>query len=206
MAALWAEFRRIIKPSGVIVCHAVQPFTTDLICAARDMFRYSLVWHKSAKTHHVHCNKRPLCQHEDVLIFAPGRLGTMTYNAVGATNDKLRRVRQDNPRAFAKDTGQRAGKVYMATTGHPASILCHDNPAKTLHETQKPESLMEFIVQAYSNPGAIVFDPTMGSGTTGVAALRHDRQFIGIERDVTFFEHAYHRIHAEHSNLQKSAA
>lgn len=207
MDAIWSEFRRIIKPAGIIVCHAVQPFTTDLINAARDIFCYALVWQKSRPSGHLRATERPLTQHEDLLIFSPGKPRKRTYNPVGAVDDKVRRKKHCRTRLYG-DTiePQNLGSEYMAKTGYPRSVQHHDTPHKPFHPTAKPESLMEFIVGAYSNPGDVVLDPTMGSGTTGVACARHDRQFIGIERDEEYFVHAYHRIRTEHSNLQKSAA
>ncbi|MFA7167419.1 MAG: site-specific DNA-methyltransferase [Sphaerochaetaceae bacterium] len=63
-----------------------------------------------------------------------------------------------------------------------------------IHPTQKPVRLLEYMILTYSSPGDLVLDFTMGSGTTGVAAVATGRRFIGIERDPRYFRIACERI------------
>jgi 16S rRNA G966 N2-methylase RsmD len=205
MVALWIELRRVITDKGTIVATAAGLFSVDMIAAARDIYKYSLVWHKSRASQFVHANNRPLVDHEDILVFSKGKVATparspnrMTYNAIGTVEDGTRINRQRaKPRALGSCSTANAGKEYQARKNYPKSVQFHANPYRPYHETQKPESLMEWIISTYSNEGDLILDPTMGSGTSGVAAVRQGRGYVGIERDAAYFAHAQDRILAE---------
>jgi DNA modification methylase len=209
MEALWREFRRITTPTGTIVLNSAGRFTADLIAAAPDLYKQSLVWVKSRPSGHLKNKNMPSVEHEDVLVFSKGAIvdasrstRRMTYNPVGAVPDKLRVKRRVKTRAYGKTTSVRVGEMYMSWKNFPRSVLCFENPHKPHHPTQKPESLMEFIIAAYSNPGDLVLDCCAGSGTSGVAAVRLGRSYFGIERDAEYFRYAEARILAERENPQ----
>ncbi len=204
MEALWREFRRITTPTGTIVLNAAGRFTADLITAAPDLYKQSLVWIKSRPSGHLKNKNMPSVEHEDVLVFSMGAIvdasrsvRRMTYNPIGAVPDKMRVKRRVRTRAYGKTTSVRIGEQYMSWKNFPRSVLQFDNPHKPFHPTQKPESLMEFIVAAYSNEGDIVLDCCMGSGTSGVAAVRLGRSYFGIERDAEYYAYAEERIMRE---------
>lgn len=214
MSALWDEFRRILTPTGTAVLHAAQPFSSDLVVAGGDLFKYSLVWQKTRPTAHLHCKNRTLCDHEDVLVFSKGVVmdakrsaRRMTYNPFEATNGGEKHHHTVRSRIFNRKVGHaKAGQAYQSQTGHPRSVLRHASPANPFHPTQKPLSLLEWIIRTYSDAGDIVLDPTMGSGTAGVAAVRHGRDFFGIEADPRYFTHAETRIMAEFTGELETAA
>jgi len=197
-ADLWAHYRRVLKPDGAAVLTASQPFTTALIASNYEMFKYAWVWSKSRSTGFQDVNYRPLKAHEDVLVFSRAGCSTgskppMKYNPQGL-------VACNKPR-----TGKKAGGFFRSdcegggtqtATNWPKSVLEVPSEGKTVHPTQKPVALMEYMIKTYTNPGDVVMDNTMGSGTTGVACMNTGRRFIGIERDEGYFKIAKSRIEA----------
>lgn len=205
LEAFWTQVRRVLSPTGTVILTAAGVFTADLIQSNRDWFRYDQVWVKTRKGQFLHANYRPLSAHENILVFSPSRAcirarDKMTYNPQGVVN-------LSEPRVFEK--AQVCGGVYKSITtkarkrtqkqtNYPSTILSFASEGKNQHPTQKPVGLMEYLIATYSNPGDTVLDPTMGSGTTGVAAVALGRRFIGIEKDLMFFEIAEARVSPEH--------
>lgn len=196
---LWDLVKRVLKPSGVVVLWAKQPFTSILVNSNLDMFKLSLVWNKQRASNHLQAKRRPLQVHEDLLVFYS--VGTPTYNPQMTTGHEAyvlpRRKRSQSTyhwRPVKSWTPPNAG--VEVTTRYPTSII--DVPrvssAGRLHKTQKPVELAEWIIKTYSNPGEIVLDFCMGSGTTGVAALNTQRFFMGCELDDLHYENALARI------------
>jgi len=205
MAELWAEYRRILKPSGTIVLTAAGIFTSRLTIAGGDLYRYPLVWEKNRPTCPQHAAGRPMSAHEDVLVFSKGRVGhrakkRMTYNPQGLVERDKPLVRKaSNISAIYNNgvAGKRSRDVVSKHTNYPRSVLrfSMDQKVKGMApETQKPVALMDWIIRTYSNEGDVVLDNTMGSGTTGVAALGAGRHFIGIEKNSAFYDAAVNRI------------
>jgi len=182
---LWTEYWRICK--GAVVLTASQPFTSVLTCSALDAFKYAWVWQKSAATGHLNAKKMPMKLHEDVLVFATG---TTPYNPQGLVpHNKLTRRGGSGSNFGAAGT-----ENFQEWTNYPRSILAYPHEGKAVHPTQKPVALMEYLIRTYTNEGNTVLDNTMGSGTTGVACVNTGRNFIGIERDPTYFAIAEKRI------------
>lgn len=201
LSLLWDELRRVMKPSGVVTLMSSGRFTGELMTSNPDWFKYALVWVKTRKTLHVHAKHRPLGGHEDVLVFAPGgaswsALNRATYNPQGlSAMERPREYRQrDATSPLYKGGLERARGFTQTVTNYPDTVLTFASEGKRLHPTQKPLALMEHLIATYSDPGALVVDPTMGSGTTGVAAKNLGRSFLGIEKDETFFRSAAERI------------
>ena len=194
---LWTEYRRVAKPNAAIVLTATQPFTTKLIASNFDEFKYALVWRKNKTTGFMQAKTKPLNAHEDVLVFGRFKLAAQhfsgTYNPQGVQDAGVRSY--SNARKADHITGNRAPGTAASGTGYPKSVLDFDGETNTVHPTQKPVALMEYLVLTYTNEGDTVLDNTMGSGTTGVAAVKHGRKFIGIERDPTYFEIAQQRVY-----------
>jgi len=196
---LWPELRRIIKPNGAIVMTSAQPFTSKLIMSAEDIFKYSLVWRKTRIGHFAQAPYRFLTEHEDICVFSYGGASKnaknrMKYNPQGTTecNKQMKGLgdRALRPSKVVQDD------YVQTTTGYPKSILEFDSAYDTVHPTQKPVPLMEFLIKSYSNEGDTILDFTMGSGTTGLAAKQSDRNFIGIEMDEEYFKIAEERINS----------
>lgn len=206
-AAWWAQAKRITKPTAPIVLFAQQPFTTDLICSNRKMFRYLLVWQKTMPTGFLDANARPLRAHEDILIFAhSGTQGTNkkrpTYNPQKTAGEAYKRNRRpDDMAEHYKSSSMRQSGEYEGR--HPTTVIEFSNhngaywgntQQTVKHPTAKPLDLMRWLVATYSNPGDTVLDPFAGSGTTGVACVQLGREFIGVELDATYHALASQRI------------
>ena len=202
MEALWAEYRRVLKPTGTIVLTSAGMFSAKLMLAAPDLYKYSLVWEKTRATRFVHAKSQVLMEHEDVLVFSNGGIGNraskpMTYNPQGLVELAEPRISRNEGvgSSLYKTKPYRAASERRQThTNFPRSVLRFPSAFNTVHPTQKPVELFDWIVRTYSNPGDVVLDNTMGSGTTGCAAVAAGRKFIGIERDPAFFEVAKQRV------------
>ena len=207
-APLWEQYRRVAKPNAAIVLTASQPFTTRLISSNFEWFRYSLVWKKNTTTGFMQAKTRPHKAHEDILIFGRFKLGAQhfhgTYNPQGVVSVGLRQY--SNARKEDHITGDRAPGVSDSGTGYPKSVLEFSSETKTVHPTQKPMALMEYLIRTYTNEGEIVLDNTMGSGTTGVACANTGRKFIGIEMDENYFNIAKERITKAYENAMRPRA
>lgn len=197
-AAWWAEIHRITTENAVIVCFAADLFTVDLIQSNRKNYRYRLVWEKSRSTGFLDAGLRPLRSHEDILIFSR-RFKSSTYNPQkqAATRFTRSTTRQGN----LPDTthwGDGKGRYAWEDDGtrHPGSVLqfASIRSQDSKHPTQKPEDLLSWLVSSYSNSGDKILDPFMGSGTTGAAAIKLGREFVGIELDATYHATAQKRI------------
>ena len=189
---LWAHYWRVAKPNAAIVLTASQPFTSLLVMSNVNAFKYPWVWVKTNCTGFANAKKQPLRQFEDVLVFYYRQ---PTYNPQGV-------VKLDKPRTRKKDTGSIMGLTgfkdgYEQTaTNYPKNVLQIPSE-RGHHPTQKPVALMEYLIKTYTNPGDTVLDNCMGSGATGVAAIRNGRFFIGMELDEGYFKIAQDRIQRE---------
>jgi len=184
---MWEQLKRIIKPNGAIVMTASQPFTSILGASNVKQLRYSWVWRKSAATGHLNAKRMPMKNHEDVLVFYSKQ---PTYNPQGLV-DFGKTVRRGNNGGCYGDSG---AENFQEKTGYPRTVRDFRSEGRTIHPTQKPVSLMEYLVRTYTNEGDTVLDFTMGSGTTGVACVNTGRNFIGIELDQEYFDIASKRI------------
>lgn len=188
---LWAEYRRIC--SGAVVLFAQTPFDKMLGASNIRSLKYEWIWEKSHPTGHLNAKKMPMKAHENILVFydkAP------TYNPI-KTSGHVRKTatkRQDLTPIYGKQLFEPL--TYDSTERYPRSVLQFPSDKQTskLHPTQKPLALCDYFVRTYSNPGDVVLDNCMGSGTTGVAALQAGRHFIGIELKRHFFDIAERRI------------
>ena len=192
---MWNELKRIIKPNGAIVMTASQPFTSMLVMSNLGMFKYELIWEKDKPSDFAVAKFKTMKYHETVLIFTNGRA---TYNpqmVIGKPNHSVGKgIRRKN-----NESGANTATVSNKTDGlkHPKSVLKINRESKPIHPTQKPVALMEYLIKTYTNDGETVLDFTMGSGTTGVACVNTNRNFIGIERDDKYFDISVKRIKGE---------
>ncbi|MDH5328183.1 MAG: site-specific DNA-methyltransferase [Nitrospirota bacterium] len=189
LAPMWEQLRRVIKPNGAIVMTASQPFTTTLIASNMAMFKYCWVWEKGRPSNPQLAKKQPLKMHEDIVVFNAHHTMYHPQNLVEipASDRRVHKPEKNN-------LGHCVRKPYTQThTNYPRSIQKF-KAETSLHPTQKPITLMEYLIRTYTNEGETVLDFTMGSGTTGVAAHNTGRSFIGIEMDVNYFKLASERI------------
>ena len=199
---MWEQFWRVLKPEGSIAVFCSQPFSSVLVSSQIHNFRYEWVWEKSKASNFLDCKKKPLKAHESIMIFCrsaakyypqmtvgepykarPGKKGTDVY---GAVKDVLFRNDSDGfryPRSV----------IYFKTA---------ESEGKTIHSTQKPISLCEYLIKTYTLEGDLVLDPCAGSGSSAIAAIRSNRQFVGSELDLEMSEKANNRIKEFVSSLK----
>ena len=196
---LWAQYRRIATPNAAIVLTASQPFTTALIGSNVKQYRYNWYWKKPVGSGFQNAKKQPLRMLEDVCVFYAS---PPIYNPQGLTRINVTKVNKINAAKSVVGGTEGAGGLRTAGntwvqefTNYPKNILEFPVPtAGKVHPTQKPVALMEYLIRTYTNPGDVVLDNCMGSGTTGVAAIQSGRRFIGIERDPDYFAIAKGRV------------
>ncbi|MCK5018177.1 MAG: site-specific DNA-methyltransferase [Candidatus Peribacteraceae bacterium] len=192
---MWEQLKQLIKPNGAIVMTASQPFTTTLIASNMKMFRYCWIWEKTRVSGFLDCRRRPLLNYEDICVFSHKQT---IYNPQGVIHGKFKNSRpcKNNPKYMeGKVYGNIKQTKFATQRNYPRRIIKISNPNnKTLHPTQKPVALMEYLIKTYTNEGELVLDFTIGSGTTAVACINTGRNFIGIERDEKYCEIANKRI------------
>lgn len=192
---LWAEYNRVLKENGVVALTASQPFTSKLVCSNMEMFMHEWIWIKNRGSNFANTVREPMKEHESILIFSKGK---WTYNKQmqeRAESGKNRanynvkfETRSDNYREFDTRETNTISELRVPSSWQKF------NTETGLHPTQKPVALMEYIIRTYTNEGDTVLDNCMGSGSTGVASVNLNRNFIGIELDSTYFEIASNRI------------
>lgn len=200
---LWEQYNRIIKDNGAIVLFGSQPFTTILINSQLDMFKYELIWVKNRATGFVHAKNKPMKRHENIVVFSRG-----TTNHASLSNNRMNYFTRDLKKVgITRKNLKTRSKTQMESrpsnnndyrtleySGYPNSVLEFGKDEGSSHPTQKPVALLEYLIKMYTEENWIVLDNTMGSGSTGVAAVNTNRNFIGIEKDQEYFEKAKKRI------------
>lgn len=186
---MWLELKRIIKKNKAIVLFSAQPFTSALVMSNPKMFKYDWVWDKVSPTGHLNAKKRPMKKLENISVFSNG---TPVYYPQGLVYNP--RVKSRSEKTQGSECYGKHGNTNISEyEGYPTERLVFKNE-NGLHPTQKPVPLMEYLIKTYTSEGETVFDFTMGSGTSGVAAKNTNRNFIGIELDKTYFDIASKRI------------
>lgn len=186
--ALWAEYRRVCR--GAIVLTSSQPFTSILVASNLADFKYAWVWEKSRFANQMLAKQQPLKIHEDICVFSKGKHSYFPQDLI-----EVNKLTKQGSRVTDNNGGGLRKTEYVQThTGYPRSILRFGSEGSTVHPTQKPVALMEYLIRTYTNPGETVLDNTMGSGTTLVAAVNTGRFGIGIERDDKYFAIACGRV------------
>ena len=195
--SMWEHYNRILKESGNIILFASQPFTTKLIESNPKMFRYEIIWIKTRPTGFANANYRPMKKHENILIFTKASTSTAgnnhaTYNPQGLIECE-RKVKRTS-RGYQGERQNSKDEYISKFTNYPTSIVEFPSEGKTVHPTQKPVDLLEYLIKTYTNENEVVLDNCMGSGSTGVACVNTNRKFIGIELDENYFNIAKERI------------
>jgi len=199
MGRLWQEYERVIKDNGAIVLTANAKFTFLLGASNIKLLRYKWVWLKTRKTMFLQANKMPLRQHEDVLIF---------YKSLPTYNPQMQEGKPYTQKHSKKDntSNQTWNKDLNRTTTinngqyFPSDLLQIDEDALSIHPTQKPVALFEYLIRTYTNENELILDNCSGSGTTAIACMNTNRRFICIERDETYHRKSLERL-ANHEPL-----
>ena len=193
---LWSSYKRIMKPMGVVVLTASQPFTSILLLSNVEMFKHEWIWLKNRGSNFANTVREPMKEHESVLVFANKK---WTYNRqmqerTGGGLERSKYLVEHNSQV-REGTRQFEGRPHheISKLRVPSSWQKF-NVEVGLHPTQKPVLLFEYLIKTYSNPGDLILDNCIGSGTTAVAALNTGRNFIGIEKDLKYVEVARKRI------------
>ncbi len=192
---LWKQYERIIKPNGAIVLTAQQPFTSALIMSNIKLYKYDWYWKKSKPVGFANAKKMPLKDVETISVFYKS---LPKYNPQGLEkcnriiSNSTKKIKQNNITAinggaFKTDT------FVQEFTNYPRQII-EIGVEQGLHPTQKPKELMKYFISTYTDENDVVLDNTMGSGTTCLAAKELNRKFIGIEKEVKYYELAVARV------------
>jgi site-specific DNA-methyltransferase (adenine-specific) len=203
---MWSRLNRLIKPTGAIVLFGSEPFSTKLRMSNFDNYRYDWYCNKTKPSLYQHAKNRPMRAIENACVFSNSKCGhksqlkdkRMEYNPQGIISVGTKIVTKIfNAGGVCSERPNQVGKQYEAFTGFPNDLLEFKSITgkSCLHPTQKDVSMLEKLICSYTNEGDIVLDFTMGSGSTGVAAINLNRKFIGIELDENYFKIASERIH-----------
>ena len=199
---LWEQYKRIIKDNGAIVLTASQPFTSALVMSNPDMFKYSWIYKKRCASNFAQAKYAPMKEHEDVLIFANGKVNyyPVKEERQGSGAERVKY-------SFSEATRHKSGEFVGAMSGefnvvadelrYPSSVQEFNNRAsgdRGLHTTQKPVALFEYLIKTYTHEGDIVLDNCAGSFTTAIASDNLKRNLICIEKEADYCEIGRKRI------------
>ena len=194
---LWEQYNRVLKDTGIVVLFSSGLFTIDLINSNRKDFKYKLIWKKNVPTGMSSAKYRPMKYYEEICVF---------YKKKGTYNPQMKPREGVGKACYNYDhycgdsnhvSYEKVKKRYDPDWVQPSDILEFNvvpNRNGKVHPTQKPIELLEWLIKTYSNENDLVLDNTMGSGSTGVACINLNRDFIGIEMDKSYFEIAKSRI------------
>lgn len=193
---LWRLFRRICKPDAAICLFGTEPFSSQLRISNPKMFRYDWIWQKSQGANFMNVKFQPYKVHEIVSVFSVKK---HRYYPQMEQGEPYTKHNKSNGRAGELFNGVKPDcNIIKQSDGkrYPKSIqfFQSEKGRNTVHPTQKPVPLLEYLIKTYTIPGEVVLDCTMGSGSTGVAAVNTGRSFVGIELDAGYFEIAQSRI------------
>lgn len=186
---LWEQYKRIIKDRGAIVLFGSEPFSSKLRLSNLKWYRYDWIWIKEQGTGHLNAKKMPMRAHEVISVF---------YKKLPTYNPQLTKgTAYKTTSGNSSSNYNKQHSVITKNNGsrYPLTYLKYQRDKSRLHPTQKPVDLLEYLIKTYTQSGEVVLDNTMGSGSTGVACLNTNRDFIGIELDKHYFEIAKSRIY-----------
>ena len=209
---LWEQYERIIKDNGAIVLTAIEPFASKLRLTNLEMYRHEWIWDKQVAGNFIQAKNHPLRVQENVLVFSNKKVN---YYPI-MTDADPKNIR---PTSIKKQNTEFLGKVgdgefkpsydYNPKKRYPKSIITFNarsaecNNVNRVHPTQKPVALFEYLIKTYTNEGDTVLDNVMGSGTTGVACVNTNRNFIGMELEEKYFKIAEQRIEQANKLIEK---
>lgn len=194
---LWKEYDRILTDNGNAILFSSGNFTLDLILSNQKWYKYKLVWKKNVPTGMSSAKYRPMKYYEEICVFSKNR---GVYNPIMKERVGVGKACYNYDHYCGKSNHveyEKIKKRYHPDLVQPSDILEFNvvpNRSGKLHPTQKPTELLEYLIKTYSNEGDTILDNCMGSGSTGEACLTTNRHFIGIEKDVTYFEVAKKRL------------
>ena len=193
LGLLMKHLHRVTKPSGAIAIFSAQPFTTDLVNASRDTFKYCWYWVKNKSYGFTHAKNKPLNKLEEICIFSRGSVAhqkyssRMAYFPQGVVAGKTKVVKPGlSPNIQPRP--KQVGKEYQSYSNFPTNVLEYSKEAKSLHPSQKPVELLKYLIRTYTVECETVLDCFAGSGSTGVAAKETGREWVMMEREEKYIE------------------
>lgn len=207
--SLWAQYNRIIKQEGAIVLFGSEPFSSHLRLSNLSCYKHDWIWKKSIPKGHLNSKKYPMRIYENISVFCKK---TPVYNPQMFQSKPMNSVYKSGGNGKDSTYGRMQtveAKPLNRTERFPQDVIQFSelpgNSKDRFHPTQKPIALLEYLIKTYTNEGESVLDNTMGSGSTGVAAVNTNRRFIGIEKEAKYFEIAQKRIAEAETTLFKSS-
>lgn len=198
---MWQQIWRVLKPRGACVLFGAEPFSSKLRLSQIDRFKYDWVWHKTRSVGFVNAKLKPMNDHEIVSVFSVGKTSNGNENNMAYNPQELEdceRVLNGHKRSRHGDNDywrpSEKEKIFQEKTNYPKTVLSFSSLTSAVHPTQKPIDLLQYLIRTYTDVGETVLDFTMGSGSTGVAAMFSNRKFIGIELDDKYFDISRRRI------------
>ncbi len=201
---MWEQLKRIRKDNTAILLFGSEPFTTKLRMSNLDNWKYDFIWHKNQPSGQMNAKKMPMKAYETISVFYKKQ---PTYNPqmVERTEKELKRLSHKSFEGTSENTiygdiNRKSLNRYEHLLKYPTNVIndikCVFNRSgeKVNHPTQKPLELMKYLIKTYSNEMDMILDFTMGSGTTCLAAKELNRKFIGIEKDIKYYELAVARV------------
>ena len=200
---LWAHYNRIIKDNGAIVLTAQTPFDKVLGVSNLKMLKYEWIWEKTSATGHLNAKKMPMKAHENILVFYK-KLPTYNPQKTTGHERKVSTAKHKRNSKNSSNYGESSATTYDSTERYPRSVqlFSTDKQKRSLHPTQKPVALFEYLIKTYTNENETILDNCIGSGTTAIACMNTDRNYIGFELDETYFNIANERINKHNENLE----
>lgn len=205
---LWNHYKRIIKDNGAIVLTASQPFTSALVMSNIKMFKYEWIWVKNRVTGFANAKKQPLRNCESVLVFY-NLLPTYIPQGLSRINKTVKNGKTVGGESLRSDMVISSGRGNLRTAGHTYIQEFTGYPKQTLnnlteeaikfHPTQKPVALFEYLIKTYTNEEELILDNCSGSGTTAIAAMNTNRNYILMEKDEGYFNISKQRINDHES-------
>lgn len=191
---LWEQYNRVVKDNGAIVLMAKGKFLFQLVNSNFGAYRYEWIWNKRKGSNFAHVKRMPLNVHEYAVVFykkAP------TYNPIMTEGKPYTQKRKQES---VKGIAENLGENITVSNGlrYPKTIIEVDGIAQRhiIHPTQKPVALFEYLIKTYTNEGETVLDNCMGSGTTAIACINTNRNYIGFELDEEYYKASLDRIKA----------
>ena len=188
---MWEQLNRIIKPNGAIVLFGSEPFSSALRMSNIKNYKYDWKWDKVKPVGHLVAKHRPMQRLEDIMIFGSGKIN---YYPIMIKRDKDKQSKEYRRTEIMG--GKKTGSIKILKDKHPQGIIVISNANQNgkVHPTQKPLELMEYLVKTYTKESETILDFTVGSGSTLVASKNLNRKFIGIEKEVKYYDLAVARV------------
>jgi DNA modification methylase len=203
---LWAQYERILKTNGAVILFGKHPFSAQLVLSNLSWFKYEIIWNKNAGTDFAQVNNKPINVHENIFIFGNGKVQYNRIDDAGFKPYSDKRTIKQSSELGAKGLVTRV-PFENKTTRSPTTIREYfpDNRrgiGSSLHPTQKPIGLISWLIESYSSKNNLILDNCMGSGTTAIACLNTNRNYIGFENNEKYYEICINRIENHQKTLK----